>query len=279
MSLSVGNGFISGTINQEKIRDIRDNCSQPKMSIWEKIKDFFFSTHQGDALKCLHTIFNHQELKMTPLDIHTEFYHLQSLAAEGHQDKFCKVTDHNLGVSHYSIDGLYLFSLPNVLNSRTSLNNEDISYNYNDDNTSYEFNIFNKNNGSNPYYYNENFNTVNTGPYHDENLIDSQSKISFSNIAISSDERYIQNIERLIPDIKEHINNIGDEIIVKKIGLMNALDLRTIGNRLKRNMNDPYNKISALKKDINELMKIPKIKNLIPQHIMERPEFSILLEE
>lgn len=88
MTLCIGNGLSSVHISTERLHDIDKNMHLPEMSVWEKIKEFFFPTHQAEALQCTYNLFHHQELNLTPEQINKAFIRLHELASPGYKDLF-----------------------------------------------------------------------------------------------------------------------------------------------------------------------------------------------
>ncbi|EIB3208174.1 E3 ubiquitin--protein ligase [Salmonella enterica] len=53
MPFHVGSGCLPATISNLRINRIAQSASPPEMSSWEKMKEFFCSTHQAEALECI----------------------------------------------------------------------------------------------------------------------------------------------------------------------------------------------------------------------------------
>ncbi|EAP0151193.1 pathogenicity island 2 effector protein SseJ, partial [Salmonella enterica] len=45
MPLSVGQGYFTSSISSEKFNAIKESVRLPELSLWEKIKAYFFTTH------------------------------------------------------------------------------------------------------------------------------------------------------------------------------------------------------------------------------------------
>lgn len=88
MTLCIGNGLSSVYICTERLHDIEKDMHLPKMSVWEKIKEFFFSTHQTEALQCIYNLFHCQKLNLTPEQINKTFIRLHELASPGCKELF-----------------------------------------------------------------------------------------------------------------------------------------------------------------------------------------------
>ncbi|WP_334473214.1 hypothetical protein [Arsenophonus sp. PmNCSU2021_1] len=79
MSISIGSGYFHTYISNEKINDILEKNTPPHMSLWEKIKDFFCSTHQAEAQECIYKLC-HPPIGTTPDDVENIFKRLSELA-------------------------------------------------------------------------------------------------------------------------------------------------------------------------------------------------------
>ncbi|EAW8082021.1 hypothetical protein ABVL22_003983 [Salmonella enterica] len=87
MGLTVGHSYLTATISRETINKMLSSGELPHMTIWECIKDFFFSTGQREALNCLHKLCNPTpDLKDT--DVTSCFFRLKELASPGYQERF-----------------------------------------------------------------------------------------------------------------------------------------------------------------------------------------------
>lgn len=85
MSFCVGTGYFSACISSDKITGMLDSNTPPEMSLWEKIKEFFFSTHQAEAQDCLYRLC-HPSAGTTPADVNALFERLKELAHPGYAD-------------------------------------------------------------------------------------------------------------------------------------------------------------------------------------------------
>jgi len=88
MSLCVGKGFLTAHISTERLHAIRHNDRPPEMSTWEKIKEFFCSTHQKEAERCLRVLYHHQAFGLQPENIRETFARLRELASPGWKENF-----------------------------------------------------------------------------------------------------------------------------------------------------------------------------------------------
>ncbi|HAU3347837.1 TPA: type III secretion system effector E3 ubiquitin transferase SspH2 [Salmonella enterica subsp. houtenae serovar Rough:z4,z23:-] len=82
MPFHVGSGCLPATISNHRIYLIALSNTQPEMSSWEKMKEFFCSTHQTEALECIWTIC-HPPAGTTREDVVMRFERLRMLAYAG----------------------------------------------------------------------------------------------------------------------------------------------------------------------------------------------------
>ncbi|EBJ0300011.1 type III secretion system effector E3 ubiquitin transferase SspH2 [Salmonella enterica] len=82
MPFHVGSGCLPATISNHRIYLIALFNTQPEMSSWEKMKEFFCSTHQTEALGCIWTIC-HPPAGTTREDVVRRFERLRMLAYAG----------------------------------------------------------------------------------------------------------------------------------------------------------------------------------------------------
>ncbi|MFP1877694.1 SGNH/GDSL hydrolase family protein [Lonsdalea quercina] len=88
MSLNIGNGLLSAHISGERLHAIANNSTPPEMSLWEKIKEFFFSTHQKEALECIYKLYHHANIQISAEEVHGAFIRLCELASPGCKEQF-----------------------------------------------------------------------------------------------------------------------------------------------------------------------------------------------
>jgi len=110
MLFNVGNGLLTAHISHERLHDIQTNKSPPEMVLWEKIKDFFFSTHQKTALEYIHKLYHHADYNLSEQDIREVFINLRDLASLGFKNKFS--VDSSIYADVYKIDGEIILSCP-----------------------------------------------------------------------------------------------------------------------------------------------------------------------
>ncbi|ELD7609885.1 E3 ubiquitin--protein ligase, partial [Salmonella enterica] len=82
MPFHVGSGCLPATISNLRINRIAQSATPPEMSLWEKIKEFFCSTHQTEALECIWMIC-HPPVGTTREDVVSRFEQLRMLAYTG----------------------------------------------------------------------------------------------------------------------------------------------------------------------------------------------------
>ncbi|EAR7073222.1 hypothetical protein R302_02630 [Salmonella enterica] len=85
MPFYVGSNCFPACISKQKFTDILNSDTLPKMSLWDKLKEFFFSTHQAEALNYLYRIC-HPSPGTTPDDVRRLFERLKELAHPGYAD-------------------------------------------------------------------------------------------------------------------------------------------------------------------------------------------------
>ncbi|EOG4641536.1 E3 ubiquitin--protein ligase [Salmonella enterica subsp. enterica serovar Cerro] len=99
MPLHVGSGCLPATITNLRINCIAQSATPPEMSLWEKIKEFFCSTHQTEALECIWTIC-HPSVGTTREDGVSRFEQLRMLAYAGYEES---IHSGRHGESHFCI--------------------------------------------------------------------------------------------------------------------------------------------------------------------------------
>lgn len=85
MPLHVGSGCLPATITNLRINCIAQSATPPEMSLWEKIKEFFCSTHQTEAQECIWTIC-HPSVGTTREDVVSRFEQLRMLVYAGYEE-------------------------------------------------------------------------------------------------------------------------------------------------------------------------------------------------
>ncbi|ECD2673928.1 type III secretion system effector E3 ubiquitin transferase SspH2 [Salmonella enterica subsp. enterica] len=99
MPLHVGSGCLPATITNLRINCIAQSATPPEMSLWEKIKEFFCSTHQTEAQECIWTIC-HPSVGTTREDVVSRFEQLRMLTYAGYEES---IHSGRHGESHFCI--------------------------------------------------------------------------------------------------------------------------------------------------------------------------------
>ncbi|EEL3455893.1 SPI-2 type III secretion system effector E3 ubiquitin transferase SspH2 [Salmonella enterica] len=85
MPFHIGSECLPATISNRRIYRIAWSDTPPEMSSWEKMKEFFCSTHQTEALECIWTIC-HPPAGTTREDVVSRFELLRTLAYAGWEE-------------------------------------------------------------------------------------------------------------------------------------------------------------------------------------------------
>ncbi len=85
MPFHIGSGCLPAIISNSRIYRIAWTDTPPEMSSWEKMKEFFCSTHQAEALECIWTIC-HPPAGTTREDVVSRFELLRTLAYAGWEE-------------------------------------------------------------------------------------------------------------------------------------------------------------------------------------------------
>ncbi len=85
MPFHIGSGCLPATISNRRIYRIAWSDTPPEMSSWEKMKEFFCSTHQTEALECIWTNC-HPPAGTTREDVINRFELLRTLAYAGWEE-------------------------------------------------------------------------------------------------------------------------------------------------------------------------------------------------
>ncbi|EKG3388724.1 SPI-2 type III secretion system effector E3 ubiquitin transferase SspH2 [Salmonella enterica] len=85
MPFHIGSGCLPATISNRRIYRIAWSDTPPEMSSWEKMKEFFCSTHQTEALECIWEIC-HPPAGTTREDMINRFELLRTLAYAGWEE-------------------------------------------------------------------------------------------------------------------------------------------------------------------------------------------------
>ncbi|SUF19085.1 Fis family transcriptional regulator [Salmonella enterica] len=113
MPFYVGSGCRPATISNRRIYRIAWSDTPPKMSSWEKSKEFFCSTHQTEALECIRKIC-HPPAGTTREDVVSRFGQLRTLAYAGWEENihsgqhgenyFCILDEDNQEILSVTLD-------------------------------------------------------------------------------------------------------------------------------------------------------------------------------
>ncbi len=85
MPFHIGSGCLPATISNRRIYRIAWSDTPPEISSWEKMKEFFCSTHQTEAVECIWTIC-HPPAGTTREDVINRFELLRTLAYAGWEE-------------------------------------------------------------------------------------------------------------------------------------------------------------------------------------------------
>ncbi|EAZ7776447.1 type III secretion system effector E3 ubiquitin transferase SspH2 [Salmonella enterica] len=99
MPFHIGSGCLPAIISNRRIYRIAWSDTPPEMSSWEKMKEFFCSTHQTEALECIWTIC-HPPAGTTREDVVRRFERLRMLAYAGYEES---IHSGRHGESHFCI--------------------------------------------------------------------------------------------------------------------------------------------------------------------------------
>ena len=102
MSLYVGSSFLPACISSQTIHKIHLSDASPTLSLWEKIKDFFFNNHHDQAMDCLFKLC-HPRPGISREEVEGLFFQLRELAAPGYQKNFVVESNNSLEKCYYRI--------------------------------------------------------------------------------------------------------------------------------------------------------------------------------
>lgn len=88
MSISVGSSYLTSSISNDRINEMLISHAPPHMTIWGKIKDFFFATGEREALDCLFKLCNPTP-DLTSREIVDIFFRLEALCSPVYKERFC----------------------------------------------------------------------------------------------------------------------------------------------------------------------------------------------
>lgn len=288
MSFNIGSGLLQAHINHHRLHDIKNSSSPPEISLWEKIKHFFFSTHQKEALNCVYRLYNHDSLQMSEQDIRDTFIQLRTLAAPGCRNKF--VIDENHSEVSYKINDEIILAVPRTNDDPISNSSDVIWYDCLDDD-----NIWHDSHEENVIWYDccdsvidgyqkqmqdiKRAQKINSDKDIWQVINNSAAKEMLMNTdgkRLSGDSIYLQSVKILMPKIQDDLSKIGKEKIFKKLGALKSIQAQRIASRIDKKIHSPMIDKQSLKKDIDDFFKISEIIDLISDNITETAEFSVV---
>ena len=285
MSFNVGSGLLTAHISHHRLHDIKEDSSLPEISLWEKIKHFFFSTHQKEALNCIHRLYHHDSLQMSEQDIRDTFIQLKTLAAPGCRNKF--VIDENHSEVSYKINDEIILTVPRANNNSISNSSDDIWYDCLDDD-----NIWHDSHEEDDIWYDCRSSVIDDSQEQTQDMQFAEEKDTDKDVPriinnsaeekvlmtngqrLSGDSLYLQSVKTLMPKIQDELNKMGKKKIIKKLGAFKSVQAQRIASRIDKKIHSQTIDKQSLKKDIDNFLKIPEVINLIPAHITETDEFS-----
>lgn len=279
MSFNVGSGLMTARISDSRLDAIKNHGVLPELSWWEKIKDFFFSTHQQQAFNCLYRLCNHRPMQLSERDIQLSFEQLRSLASPGCTHKFILEKTHDEII--WRIEQNILLSLPYRQRASDHCSAEDIWHDCAESDAT----------GAEPsaeddiwYDCQERAEDVLPEPDTDlvfisrEESLPDQHRISIMNRVNKAPEAsdYIESINALFPEMEATLLQLGRMNIIRKLGLANAVRANKIGIRIAKNISRQTVDLSLLKSDIKKLLAIPHLQQLIPERVVATPQFELI---
>ena len=106
MSFLVGSGFLTAEISDLQINNIWEKDALPHLSLWEKIKDFFFSTHQQEVLQLIFDLY-HPSPNSTPEKVKEIWEQLKQLASPGYKSCLGYI-DSNSDTNNFTVKDITL---------------------------------------------------------------------------------------------------------------------------------------------------------------------------
>lgn len=283
MSFNVGNSFITAQISSQRLHNIRDNSSPPETSLWERIKEFFFSTHQREALDCVHRLYHSADYEMSSQDIRAVFIKLQNLASPGHRDKF--IIDSHVFADTYKINGLEILSIPKEETNDISEQKNDIwhdclshyhawydCHESGDIWSDCEDDVWND-------CQDDTLNEMESESISDDEInIITADEISTvpEDRKSKEDTEYINCIWSIACHYRVELGQIGTAEILSKLGIWRTSKGLVIAHRIAQNLNSENINVQTLKKDISTLLKVSGVIELIPNDIITSPEFAVI---
>ena len=88
MGISVGSSYFTASISNDRINEMFTSNMPPHMTLWGKIKHFFFATGEREALDCLFKLCNPTPY-LTCSEIEDTFFRLKELCSPAYKERFC----------------------------------------------------------------------------------------------------------------------------------------------------------------------------------------------
>jgi len=127
MSFRVGSKYLSSYISNNKINEIHMSNTPPEMSLWEKIKEFFFSNHHSEAFDCLYKLC-HPSPEISREEVERLFFRLEELAAPRYKDNFCVEGNSSFEKKYYLIKDKSGCDILSVYYGKVSVSNSEASW-------------------------------------------------------------------------------------------------------------------------------------------------------
>lgn len=240
MSFNVGNGLLTAHISSNRLHEISKNNTPPEMTLWGKIKDFFFSTHQEEALECVYKLYHHSDFGMSNQEIKDVFIKLQTLASPGCKDKF--IISQKDSSDEYIIDGEKILSLPTL----PTLTNQHIAQ---DDEEDIWYDCLT-----------------------DEEMA---AAAAAERNLLASEEAYIQSVNIIVPLIEKRLKSFSKATLLWMLG-RHSKKAYDLASSIQKKVESQVHDKQELKKIIDELIAIPGVIKLLSDEIIKMPEFILV---
>ena len=272
MSFSVGSGFLNAEISLERLHNIKENALPPEMSLWEKIKHFFCSTRQDEALNCIYRLYHHEQFQMSEQDIRETFIQLKQLASPGSRNRF--IIDRNNDNDIYKINEEVILSRPRTDDiHRTTQNDwsdcDEVDDDWHDCTETDDV-------------WHDCMNEYPPAPPEQQSISVRHQAILVSESITAEqkkkllDNHYFHSVIDLLDRMQVRVETIGRHKIIAKVGYFKSISLATTGARIMANINSPNANINSLRKDIATVLNAPGVLDIIPPDIINEPEFNFI---
>ncbi|WP_299996278.1 hypothetical protein [uncultured Cedecea sp.] len=249
MSFNVGDGWVTSHINSTRLYEVSKRKELPEITLWEKIKHFFFSTGYKEAVKCIHKLYHHQDYNMSDLEIRDVFTTLQHLASPGCKHKFSISSNDSL--DEYIIDGEIILSRPRLGRHNLLQDSEE-----------------------EVWYDCEGDDRWSVATDNDLSVV-SARQVNIPVITESNETAYVQSIVTIVPLIEQRLRNIGAMKLGWTLGSDSAKAYK-LANSIKEKIESKVSDKQTFKKDIDALIAIPGIIKLLPDELINMPEFILV---